>query len=262
MSGRIIDLEKEFANFLEEFGAEISDKTLTGPNVPTNADYIFHDDKVIAELKRLNNNPFEDKNFKKSFEKKQREWLQKGYATLDQLDRATNITQLPEKCYNDILKLYSRPIKNHIDKANDQIKKTKIRLNLPDYKGLLFLASDGNYFIKPRHVRALVADLLKNPSKNRSINTVIYFTANVVTVRPNDPTFTRLWVQLYRDKEFFENVSLQFLKKLYNGWVSYYSNIIGIDLKNISELNEEGLTETDMLTDAEFIMPEEKLCSR
>jgi hypothetical protein len=133
MSGKVIDLEKEFASFLEGIGAEVSDKTLTGPDIPKNADYIFHDEKIVAELKLLKTNPFENKEFKKSFIKKQNEWLQKGYATLAQLNAATNITQLPEKCYNDILKLYSRPIKNHIEKANDQIKKTTARLKLKDW---------------------------------------------------------------------------------------------------------------------------------
>jgi hypothetical protein len=121
----------------------------------------------------------------------------------------------------------------------------------------VFLGSDGNYFIKPRHARALVSDLLNNPNKYRSINTVVYFTANAVTVRPNDPTFTRLWVQLYRDKEKFENVPLPFLKMLYNGWVDYYTELTGIEIKNQSEMNEEGITEVDMLDKTEFIMPEE-----
>lgn len=255
MSSKFIDIEKEFADFLEEFGAEISDRTLSGPNMPTNSDYIFHDDKVVAELKLLKTNPFENKEFQKSFAKKQNEWLQKGYATLAQLQAATKVNQLPEKCYNDILKLYSRPIKNHIDKANDQIKKTKIRQNLSDYQGLVFLGSDGNYFIKPRHVRFFVSNLLNSPNKYRSINTVVYFTANVVTTRPNDPTLSRLWVQLYRDKDFFENVPLPFLKELYNGWVYYYRKVTGIDLKNLSDLNEEGITEADLLEDTEFIMP-------
>ena len=132
MSFPYVDVEQTFGDFLEEFGAEVSDRTLSGSNKPTNADYVFHDEKVIAELKLLKKDPFENKDFKKSFVNKQREWLQKGYITLTQLRSITKIKQLPDKCYNDMVKLYRSPIKTHIDKANDQIKKTKARLNVPD----------------------------------------------------------------------------------------------------------------------------------
>src|SRR2546423_2930357 len=221
MSFPYVDVEQTFGDFLEEFGAEVSDRTLSGSNKPTNADYIFHDEKVIAELKLLKKDPFENKDFKKSFVNKQREWLQKGYITLTQLRSITKIRQLPDKCYNDMVKLYRSPIKTHIDKANDQIKKTKARLNVPDYKGLLFLGSDGNYFLEPDNVRQFVADLLNNSSRYRSINTVVYLTINVVTTHPNDSSLSRLWVKLYRDEDVFENVSLSFLNKLYDEWVEY-----------------------------------------
>ena len=136
---RIIDVEKEVADFLEQLGAEISDKTLTGPNKPTNSDYIFHDEMVVAELKLLKKNPFENKDFLKSFVNKQREWVKRGYITSAGLKHLTKISQLPDKCYDDILKLYMNSVKQHIKSANDQIKKTKARMNFDGYKGLLDL---------------------------------------------------------------------------------------------------------------------------
>ena len=251
-----IDVEKEFADFLEGLGAAVSDKILTGPNKPKNSDYIFHDEKVVAELKLLKRNPFENKDFQKSFINKQREWVAKGYITSDELQRVTRISQLPENCYNDILKLYMSSVKQHIKSANDQIKKTKERMGLDDYKGLLFIGSEGNYFLQPEHIRQFVARILNPLDVYTSINTVIYLTVNVPTIRPNDPTRARLWVNLYRDEEIFENVSVPFLKKLYNEWVSYYRNATGIEIENISEMNEKGRTERDLLKDTILIKPE------
>jgi hypothetical protein len=255
MSLPIIDVEKEFADFLEQLGAEISDKTLTGPNKPKNSDYIFHDEKVVAELKLLKKNPFENKDFLKSFVNKQEEWIKRGYITSAELKRVTKISQLPDKCYDDVLKLYMSSVKQHIKSANDQIKKTKARMNLDSYKGLLFLGSEGNYFLQPEHIRYFVARILNPPDVYTSINTVVYLTVNVPTIRPDDPTFARLWINLYRDEDHFENVSVPFLKKLYNEWVSYYQNATKLDIQNFSEMDEHGRTERDLLKGTILIKP-------
>jgi hypothetical protein len=245
----LVNVEEEFANFLETCGAEISDKTLSGPNKPINSDYIFRDEKVIAELKLLKKNPFENKDFLKSFESKKREWVKKGFVTSAELKSVTTISQLPDNCYNDILKLYMSSVKQHIKSANDQIKNTKARLRLHDYKGLLFIGSEGNYFLQPQHVRHFIARILNPPNVYTNINTVVYLTVNVPTIRPDDVTLSRLWVNLYRDEDHFENVSVALLKKLYNGWVEHYQNVTQMDIENLSELDESGRSPRDFLKD-------------
>ena len=255
MNTRIINVEKEFADFLELRGAEVSDKLLKGPNKPTNSDYIFHGERVVAELKLLRRNPFENKDFRKSFEKKKRDWLDKGYINSVKLARVERISQLPGECYDDILKLYMSPVKQHIKSANDQIKKTKARMKLDGYKGLLFIGSEGNYFLQPHHVRHFIARILNPPDVYTSINTVVYLTVNVPTIRPGDPTLSRLWVNLYRDEDHFENIRVPFLKKLYNEWVAHYQNVTKIDIKNLSEMDERGRTQRDLLKDTVLIRP-------
>jgi hypothetical protein len=254
-TSKIIDVESEFADFLEGLGAEVSDRSLNGPNKPINSDYIFHDEAVVAELKLLKRNPFENRDFLKSFEKKKSDWLDHGLITKDELARVTRISQLPNECYDDILKLYMSPVKQHIKSANHQIKKTKARMNLNDYKGLLFIGSEGNYFLQPEHVRHFIARILNPSDVYTSINTVVYLTVNVPTIRPNDLTPSRLWVNLYRDEEEFENVRLPFLKKLYNEWVSHYQSVTRMDIKNLSEMDEHGRTQRDLLKDSVLITP-------
>ncbi len=250
----VVDIEEAFGNFLEEQGAEVSDRILAGPNKPKNPDYVFRDDKIIAELKLLKTDPFLNRDFIKSFEEKKRNWVKKGYITQEEMSKVTTISQLPAFCYDDIVKLYMRPIKNHIDSANKQIKAMKERLKLEDYKGLLFIGSDGNYFIQPRHARHFIAELLKSGLFS-SINTVVYLTVNMITTIPGDPTFSRLWINLYRDKDKFESVPVVFLKDLYQKWFDYYKNLAGIELDDLGEMNDEGLTEKDLLKDAEFVKP-------
>jgi len=249
-----IDVETVFADFVEEYGGVVSDRLGAASDKPKNADYIFHDAKVVAELKLLKDDPVTNKDFLKSREKKQKEWLQKGQISRAELAKVTKVNQLPDNCYRDIVKLYTRPIKYHLEKANTQIKATKENMNLEDYKGLVFLTSDGNYFLEPRHVRQIAGDIL-GPGKYRAINTVVHLTVNVVTTRSDDETLSRLWVNLYRDKDYFENVPLPFLKDLFNKWVDYYQEVTRVKLENICEMNEEGITEDDVLAHTRFVKP-------
>lgn len=233
----------------------MSDRTPTKGNRSPNADYIFHDDKVIVEMKLLKENPFKNKDWLKSFEKKKRQWLASSRITPSELRLITQVDQLPDNLFRDIIKLYGRPIKYQIERANKQIKATKETLDLDDYKGLVLIGSDGNYFLQPRHVRFFISNILNNRLLYKSISTAVYFTANVVTTRPNDPTFTRLWINLYRDNVHFENVPLSFLKRLYEGWAEFYKNVTGLDLAVLSEMNEQGITEQDQLDNTNFLLP-------
>lgn len=251
----IIDVETNFADFVEDYGGIVSDRLDIAPDKSKNADYIFHEEKVVAELKLLQENPLKNKDFIKSREKKTREWLQKGYITEQQLNQITKINQLPDNCYRDILKLYTRSIKYALEEANKQIKATKQNMDLPNYKGLVFLTSDGNYFIEPPNVARITQMILNNPNFHKSINTVVYLTVNVVTTRPDDESLSRLWVRLYRDKEHFESVPLPFLQDLFAKWVEYYQKVSGVELDTINEINEEGLTETDALQRTRFVKP-------
>jgi len=73
-------------------------------------------------------------------------WLQDGDMTLEALRQVKTLGDLPPKCYRDAEKLYTRPIRTHLEKANQQIKTTKEAQQLEDYKGLIILVSDGNYY--------------------------------------------------------------------------------------------------------------------
>ena len=53
----IIDIEEVFSDFVEEHGGIVSDRVPSKGNKPSNADYIFHEGKVIVELKLLKEDP-------------------------------------------------------------------------------------------------------------------------------------------------------------------------------------------------------------
>lgn len=246
-----VDVEPTFANFVAEYGGLVSDRELGKKTL--NADYIFHNAQVVAELKILKENPFANKEFRKSHRKKQNTWLEKGWITRAELRNVTKIGGLPDRCYRDIEKLYIRPLKTHVEKANEQIKSTKRVLGLPDYKGLLLMVSDGNLLLDPKNIRMALAALFKS-GKFSGINTVTYLTINVLTTRPDAPDLSRLWTNLYRFGQA-EQVSREFLDDLCEKWSNYLSRVTGIPIRRVSEVNEQGLSEEDLLRDTKFITP-------
>ena len=250
----LVDVEEVFSDFVAEYGGVVSDRLDVKGQKVSNADFIFHESKVIAELKVLKDDPFSSADFKRSRKTKMQRWLQAGDITLKALRQVKTLGDLPPKCYRDAEKLYTRPIRTHLEKANQQIKTTKEAQQLCDYKGLLILVSDGNYLLQPKDIRLAVGRLLANPNRLRSINSVLYMTVNVTTTRPNEPAPARLWVGLYRDLDNLENeVPAMFLDDLYDKWADYFSEVTGIVLKKVSEVNEAGLSETDFLADTTLI---------
>ena len=249
-----IKVEEVFSDFVEEYGGVVLDRLADRPK-GLNADYIFHDGGVVAELKILKDDPYRNKDFLKSLDKKKREWVRKGYISVSALNAVTRLGQLPEQCYRDAEKLYIRPLITHVEKANRQIKSTKKEFNLVDYKGLLILVSDGNFLLDPKNIRKALGNLFAS-GRYSAINTVSYLTINVLTTRPSDPTQSRLWTNLFRNADNMDGeVPIWFLDSLFDKWATHLSDVTGIHLNKISEVNEKGLSEVDHLEQTRFIRP-------
>lgn len=95
-----------FSDFVEEYGGVVSDRVPGKDRKASNADFIFHKSKVIAELKILKEDPFSSREFRKSRKKKMQQWLQDGDITLEALKQVKKLGDLPPKCYRDAEKLY------------------------------------------------------------------------------------------------------------------------------------------------------------
>jgi hypothetical protein len=97
MESMNIDVEKVFSDFVEDYGGLVVDRLPNKGNNELKADFIFHDAKVIAELKLLKN-PFGNKAFNTSLESMKRDWIRKGWITWKELQRITLLRELPQNC--------------------------------------------------------------------------------------------------------------------------------------------------------------------
>jgi hypothetical protein len=166
-------------------GGERVDQSLRAddPLRPKNADYVFRQDNAVAELKSLQQEVLTAA-YRRKLARLFRSWndreLIRVYGrTIVQLQN------LPKACQNEWLRLLTLSLQtNVVSKANKQIEWTKERLGIPDAKGILLLANDGNYSFEPYNLVVLVSQILRKLHPDRtpqysSIHAVAFFSANL-----------------------------------------------------------------------------------
>jgi hypothetical protein len=209
--------ENFFSQFVKHFGGEVLPEVHTIPS----ADFRFPSDLVVSELKTLE----EDKTLDhaKKLQALAWGWQRRGifvaFGTVQ-----INLSNLPEQCQREWLKILEPPIESLIRDANKQIRSTKEHLKLQGNKGLLLIANDGNFLhTDPMNFMILVSRVLKkkNDGKPRfpHIDGVCYFSYRVGTKDEGMP-FWASGVVAESDPAMSA-----FQKKLSGAWLAYLSKI-------------------------------------
>jgi hypothetical protein len=131
-------------------------------------------------------------------------------------------------CQSEWLDILQPPIEGIVRKANRQIRTTKQTLNLPNAKGLLLIANDGNLLhTSPTDYMILVARALakKTPTGDLQfphILGVVYFSYRVASRDEGVP----FWVP--GDTKLGGDAQMQALQaRLRDGWFSYLARKTG-----------------------------------
>src|SRR6266567_2712992 len=147
-----LHIESSFNEFVKEFNGELVSELLPDNPPFKNADYLFRNDNVIAELKCLQKDILEEPDIKAKVNALYDVWVHKGLVRPAWGTFEVNVANLPLECQREVYGLIKKPIKRTIEKANKQIKSTKEHLNLPNAAGLLLLANDGNYSLESTQI--------------------------------------------------------------------------------------------------------------
>ena len=192
------DVEQIFDQFVLEIKGELGSNLITNTEKQLNADYVFKNPQVIAELKCLQKNLFslEDERLKTLVEK----WIKQGKYDNVTLANLYISGQLPKEYKLEMILLARKTIDGIINKANKQIKETKRILNMPNAKGLLLLCNDGNYFLKNEHLLSLVCNVMEHKYMESEIDGLVYFTVNQVSRSVEDELDHMLWIPAYRNE--------------------------------------------------------------
>lgn len=224
-----LPVEETFNEYVKQFGGQlISELLQTDPQRPQNADYYFPSHGVIAELKcfekDLFNNRDDVERIGRIIKKNHESGLVDGYKGFRWL---LGQEPLPSVYRRDMLSLARRYYENAIRKADKQIESTKKLLDLPNARGLVLLANDGNYFSHPEEAVGLIAQVMQQHFMASHLDGFVYFTINSVVKVPGNDRELLFWVPSYRKTgdELGDFVNL-----LGAGWGSFYAEKIGQDV--------------------------------
>ena len=187
-----------------------------------NADYIFHDLQIVAELKCLENNKLTDANYMSKIKTAWHKWRRAGLVK-GPTPETIVVNSLPQQCCRELTSIASKYLKSPIKKANRQIRETKNVLKLPHYKGLLLLANDGNYAWPPDTLVHLAGGILY--SGYTSIDNAVIFSVNMLAEVPGVDVPCRLWMPGGRNTP--DAISPETLKLLAHQWFNFHDNLTG-----------------------------------
>lgn len=220
------DIESVFNQFVKEFGGELVN-TLIPKSDKLNADYVFKNENIIAELKCFRKDMFTEEDDAERMQTLLKKWTAKGIfkdkKTIKQLMR---YRQLPKECIHDLVQAVRKTIDRIVHHANKQIHETKKELNMLQASGLLLLCNDGNYFLNNIQFMDLICNIMMCKYMNSDIDGFVYFTVNQVTRSQEDELDHIIWIPSYRKDgdvlgNFVNNLGKDFMG-------NFYTNLTGI----------------------------------
>ena len=122
-----IPVEEMFDRFIKQnSGQKISELVGGNPSFQ-NADYLFKDNKIIAELKTLQTDFAKAETFQNKRHDLIRKYISEGKMEFRNL---LNPSELPKDYLNDVIRIFRPALSRIIKKANVQIRETKEKLGL------------------------------------------------------------------------------------------------------------------------------------
>lgn len=228
------DIETLWDNFVPRIGGRRV-LEIVGQGVTfANADYVFSDDNIVAELKVLSTDLLRTNAGQDAIGVLMDKWRAEGlinfriYGT-----RLIRSSDLPKQCQLELASHLGKRLLRVIRDANDQIKSTKAHLGMNDAHGLLLLVNDGAYHLSADMLRFTLTRALRprhdregKPTDvpNKSIDNVVALTIGMPSQTPGIPVPTQLWLPAFRDSR---QISEEFSKRLAEGWFNYVADVIG-----------------------------------
>jgi hypothetical protein len=219
-----INVEETFDELVRDFpGAVVVKEKL--PKSPSfhNADYVFHFEKIIAELKCLTEDNVDSPSNQLKLGKLINEWFATGKIKSKHIDESS-WRDLPMELQNKIYETTTSSVRNQIKKANIQIRETKRELRLYDYSGMAILANDGIASLSPAAFIYAAQQVLAYHFSE--IRYFIYLTANLFTHLREAPMPTLFWIGF--DMQKGPKMDTLFTDRLGHNWRSLVCRKTGL----------------------------------
>lgn len=218
-----LHVEKTFDAFVAEFGGKkISNLIENKAQMPLNADYLFEDHNVMAELKTLEgiySGPDAMKQLTQAY-------IDAGCTGSDVMGVFLRDEPVPDSAAKLMRKRVRRSIEQRIKKARKQLRKSKATFGNDDTKLLILIAMDQQPLFGHQTMLFNLATIMGDNYADEHTDGVVYMNPNIPTkIRPDGMEFSG-WYPFYRDDEVNHELS-NFVNLLGNRWLNYYGRQIG-----------------------------------
>jgi len=202
------ELEERFRAFIKSMGGERVDEVMPQqPQLPKNADFLLWNRTVVAELKIITVDHFNDPAIGKKYGKLIDGWIKRRLVVPRPSDKpgaspGAMLVSSDGLAYAEQRKAFDimcAPIESAAASASRQIRATKYHLKVPDAKGLLILANLADRTLSPETVRNVLNRVL-NKHLGNTIHSFAFFSPNV-GVRLPDGEMAALWMDGFFKKE-------------------------------------------------------------
>lgn len=212
--------EETFDRFVKSFeGQKISDLLSGNPSFQ-NADYLFPNENVIAELKTLQTDFGTTDSFRAKHIELVKKYLSESRMTLSAIFHSA---EQPKEYIGDLLRLFRPALSRILNKANKQLKQTKRELNLPNTPGILLLINDDFLSLEPRFIMRIICENLSHSYS--SIDAFVYLTLNHYVDIPGNNDANLLWSPVYSKRS--PDSLTGFVNKLGRQWFQFLETETG-----------------------------------
>lgn len=216
-----LNVEATWREFVHGYGGAVVEDLLPNPRTFENADFLFHNKGVVAELKEVATEFGSSAAFAAGFDELMSKVLVENPSWKPALFGGKE--PLPEWFWYEFVRLFRPPISRILKKANRQLRDTKAHFKLAEATGVLLFVNDGFTAIGPEPVRALAASLLQHSYS--SIDCFVYLTVNRYIEIADSDVPRLLWAPVYSDRA--PNRLVDFVNALGGAWFSFLESKIG-----------------------------------
>ncbi|WP_310448075.1 hypothetical protein [Thiobacillus sp.] len=217
------DVEHEIEAAIASIGGQHTSKLVGRVPGHENADFVFTETSVIAELKCLDEDKINDRRIIKKASDIYAEELRSGRTKKILFGSRRMTTKgFSEEYTRKIASLYRVPIERQIKKANSQIATTAVKLGMSEFKGLLIIANNNHSALDPGHGWYIMNEILNQPVYD-SINSAIYLSGNLAAAVPGNTQRLDYWIEITRPHR--PAINEKFLIALRNAWYQHLSKL-------------------------------------
>lgn len=238
-----LEIEGELTQAIQLIGGVRASSIVGNTPIFENADFLFQESCVIAELKCLDEDKIEDERIIGKASQLYLKELRAGKAPV--IAYGTNILTtegFSKEYWQKIGDLYRIPIERVVRKADRQIQKTKQAISRQDDRGLLIIANNNHTALSPWHAKHLLEGIFQQPIYT-NINNAIYFTANLTASIPGSGQDFDCWIEFKRD--FVPSIDQNFLNDLRTAWYKHLATLRGLPEPSQIKIDENLLLQFD-----------------